>query len=84
MKVKETEYAAWLDDSALEFLERWRELNDEIDTQSYVVDCLRSLNARYRFHQKPLTEFQDKYKQKDIDWDLALPKKISQQGTSTQ
>lgn len=90
MKIKEvcylhqTEYAAWLVDLAAEFLERWRGLEDESDTQALVVDCLRSLNARYRFHQKPITEFQDKFGKKEIDWNLAIPKKINQTGTSTQ
>ncbi len=70
--------------SAKEFLERWRELKDDADIQNYIVDCLRSLNARYRFHQKPVTEFQDKFRDKEIDWDFAMPKKINQAGTSTQ
>ena len=84
MKVRETEFHAWLSNIASEYIERWRELCDEMDTQSSVVDCLRSLNARFRFHQKPVTEFQDKYKDKEIDWNLAIPKKINQAGTSTQ
>ena len=81
---KETEYAAWLTELAAEFLERWRGLEDEAETQNCVVECLRSMNARYRFHQKPITECQDKYCKKEIDWNLAIPKKINQTGTSTQ
>ena len=90
MKIREvfrfykTEYAAWLTELAAEFLERWRGLEDQGETQNCVVDCLRSLNARYRFHQKPITEAQDKYGKKEIDWNLAIPKKINQTGTSTQ
>ena len=80
----QTEYVAWLTDPAAEFLERWRNLDDEADTMNCVMDCLRSLNARYRFHQLPVTEVQDKYGKKEIDWSLAMPKKINQTGTSTQ
>ena len=57
MKIKETEYISWLTDLAAEFLERWRNLSDDLDTQNYVVECMRSLNARFRFHQKPVTEY---------------------------
>ena len=82
--IPQTEFAAWLTDLAAEVLKRWRALEDEAETQNCVVDCLRSMNARYRFHQKPITEFQDKFSNKEIDWNLAISKKINQSSTSTQ
>ena len=90
MKIKEvgslqqTEYSSWLTELAAEFLERWRGLDDQAETQNCILDCLRSLNARYRFHQKPITEHRDKYANKEIDWNLAIPKKFNQTGTRTQ
>jgi hypothetical protein len=71
--ISELEYSEWMEPLAVQFLDNWRKLNDDTCIYDSILTTLRSLNARYRANLGRATEFQDKYKQKNIDWDLTMP-----------
>ncbi|CAD8162623.1 unnamed protein product [Paramecium pentaurelia] len=79
-KCSELEFAQPLNDLAKLFLDNWIEMNDELEFQELVLNCLRALFSRFKAQLVPNTEMKVKYEYKP-DWKLSKPIRVDKAGT---
>ena len=64
---------------AIQFIDNWLELKDDVKYQKVVLSCLRSLNSKVHLSDPHNTEMKTQYNWKN-DWQLAKPVRIDKAG----
>ena len=64
---------------AIQFIDNWLELKDDVKYQKVVLSCLRSLNSKVHLSDASNTEMKTQYNWKN-DWQLAKPVRIDKAG----
>lgn len=64
---------------AVQFIDNWIDLKDEVKYQKFALSCIRSLNSKIQIADPNTTEFRTKYNWKN-DWNLSKPVRIDKAG----
>lgn len=64
---------------AVQFLDNWIELRDNVKYQKFVLSCLRSINSKVQLSDPNTTEMKTQYNWKN-DWNLSKPVRIDKAG----
>jgi len=75
-KISEMEFKLFLTNDAKDYLDKWLLLND-YNLQEAVLECLRSLNSRFKINQTGETEYRGLYNERRKDWNLTKPTDVS-------
>lgn len=64
---------------AVQFIDNWIELKDDVKYQKIVLNSLRSINCKVKLSDPNSTEMRTQYNWKN-DWQLAKPVRIDKAG----
>jgi len=82
-KCSEMDFKNVLTKLAVQFIDNWIALKDELEFQELVLCCLRSIHARFKSLEQRRSEFKTAY-QWNVDWKLCKPIRIDKVGADVR